>query len=261
MADGYESPPQVPQVLESIEHEFSFREKLGDVRNTFTETWRDASVWGRSVLGLAIGAQAYERLRIPEIIAPPIAVEVYLSTGSAAKTALTLGGLVAGQQFVIGATWAETLTKYGKVAEKVGEHFPKAVELAEDIGPAKERKWYSNIREGFAGYFTYGTTPFLIARKTYEPGLPRKDAHKTAARITTAIGIAGVAVGKALVEVVEELPAEYQDDAIRVLEKPYTWIALAAIIEVPRFVSKRFDRRKAARANKQGKVQSTEFES
>lgn len=236
-----EIPAQLP--LPNPEN-LSFLDKLADVGTTLKKSWENASLWGKTTLGLAMGAQIYERARIPEIIAPPIAVEVYLNTGSAAKTALALGGLVAGQQFIIGATWAEALTSYGEVAEKVGKNFPKTVELAEDIGPEKDRKWHSNIREGFAGYFNYGTTPFLVAQKTYEPTLSRKKAHLTSARITGSIGLAGVVVGKTLVEIIEELPPQYQDDAINIAESPLTWISLAAAFEGPRLIGKRLKRRK-----------------
>lgn len=223
----------------------SFGEKLGKVKNTFVESWSNASVWGKGILFGAIGAQAYERFRIPEIIAPPLAIEVYMETGSAAKTGLALGGLVAAQQFVIGATWAEALTKYGDVADSVGDNFPKTVELAEDLGPEINRRWYSSVREGVSGFFTFGTTPFLIAKKTYEPEMSRKEAHKTAARVTTAIGITGVVFGKVAVEIIEELPSEYQDDVLAILEKPYLWIGLAALWEVPRFINKRVNRKQA----------------
>lgn len=234
-----------PQVAKGAE--LSFREKVSEVKGAFTESWQQASLGGKAILFGAAGTQIYERLRGPEWVAPPIAVNVYMETGSAAKTAITLGGLVAAQQFAIGGTWAETLSRYGKVSEKVGEHFPKTVELAEDIGPQKNRKWYSIFREGFSGFTAYGTTPFLVAQKTYEPEMSRKELHKTSARVTTAIGLAGVVFGKALVEIVEEAPPQYQDDIINVIEKPWPWIGLAAAWELPRFIKKRIARHKAAK--------------
>jgi len=233
-------------VIGGPEVDLTFKEKIADVGHTLGESWNEEGVTGKAVLTGAAITQFYERSLIPEVIAPPIAIEVFQRTnGSTLSTGLVLGGLVMAQQLVIGGVWAETLNRFEKVSQKITEHFPKTKELAEDIGPAKERNLFSNVREGFSGFLSYGTTPFLIAQKTYEPELSRKEGHKTAARISLSIGLAGVAIGKAITEVIQELPAEYQDDVVRVIEKPYTWIGLAALYEVPRFVKKRMERRHA----------------
>ncbi len=231
------------------EVDLTFKEKIADVGHTLGDSWREEEVVGKTILASAAITQLYERSRIPEVIAPPIAIEVFQRTnGSTLSTGLVLGGLVMAQQLVIGGVWAETLSRFEKVSQKITQHFPKTAELAEDIGPAKDRKWHSNVREGFSGFLSYGTTPFLIAQKTYDPELSRKEGHRTAARISLCIGMAGVVIGKALTEVIQELPADYQDDVVRVIEKPYTWIGLAALYEVPRFIKKRLDRRHSEKA-------------
>jgi hypothetical protein len=228
----------------------SFMEGFRNVRESLSDSWHASSAYGKSLLFLSATTQAYERFRIPEIIAPPLAVNVYLETGSAAKTALTLGGLVGVQQLVIGQTWAETLAQHENVAKVIGDNFPKTVELAEDIGPSKNRKWYSSIREGASGFGTFGTTPFVISKKMYEPESTRKELHKTAARVTGSIALAGVFFGKAAVEIIEELPPEQQVDVVDILEKPYFWIGLAALWELPRFIKKRVNRRQQKNGRK-----------
>ncbi|MEI7632075.1 MAG: hypothetical protein WCJ60_02015 [bacterium] len=223
----------------------NFKQKVSDVGRVLYSSWQQEGATGKATLVGAAATQIYERSRIPEIIAPPIAVEVFNSTnGSTFKTGLVLGGLVMGQQLVIGSVWAETLSRFNNVTTAITTHFPKTSELAEDIGPAKNRKWYSNIREGLSGFFTYGTTPFLIAQKTYQPELTRKEAHITAARISASIGIVGLVFGKTITEIVQEVPAEYQDDIVNVIGKPYLWMGLAALYEIPRFAKKRLDRKK-----------------
>ena len=239
MANDLEHPFDVADTPE-----LTFRDKVRDVSGELREAWDEENLAGKSVLVGAAVTQVYERSRIPEIIAPPIAIEVFQNTnGSTFATGLVLGSIVMGQQLIIGGVWAETLSRFDKVTQAITRNFPKTAELAEDIGPAQDRKWYSNIREGLSGFFSFGTTPFLVAQKTYQPELTRAEAHKTSARISAMIGIVGLLFGKAVTEVIQEVPPEYQDDIVNVIEKPYLWIGLAASYEVPRLIQKRRARR------------------
>lgn len=237
--------------LEDIASDVTLRQRMGNVALGFKNDWRDANPWGKSVQVAALGGQILERVRISETVIAPAVVGILNETRNPNLTSLALLGMVGVSQGLISHSWAEAMDKTPKTVEAINEGFPGLVEMAEDIGPAKDRKWYSSIREGAAAFLSYGVTPFIVADRLNNPKMTRGELHKQAAQLTGKCALFGFGLSRVVGEVVVRSNEQVATAILNVLEKPYVWFGIAMAFEAPRLIAKRIERHRNKKLNSQ----------
>ncbi len=225
----------------------NMKERLGRVALAFKDDWSEEDALGRSVQVAAVAAQGIERSRVSEWGIVPAAFSVLQTTGSPVLTGTALFGMIAGSQALISHTWTEAMNRSPKTVDAINNEFPKLVEVAEDMGPAKDKKWYSHIREGLSSLLVYGVTPFVVSEKIREPEMTSRQLHASAAKLTGKCALAGFGLSFTVAEVLTNVDQNVATDIINVIDKPYFWFGLAMLMEIPRFVAKRFGRNKSHR--------------
>lgn len=225
----------------------TFARRLGRVVGSALADRRNASFYGKTIQVTALTTQIVERARVSEFIVAPVAVNVLRDTQSPAVTSLAILAMVGTMQGAIGHSWAEAIDKSSATVAAINSEFPKLNELAEDIGPAREKKWYSHLREGASTFLTYGVTPFVVAEKINNPEMTRREMHISTAKMTGKCALFGFGAAYAISETLLRIDPEAASTAMDVIDKPYTWMGLAALFEAPRFIKKRYNRHKVAK--------------
>jgi hypothetical protein len=242
------SESQLEQVSDDPKNELSLRQKLGNVMLGVKSDWAENSASGKTVQVAALAGQAAERLRISELVLAPTVVDVFRDTQSPLKTSLAAFAIVFGAQGFISTTWAEAMDKSPETVDAINTNFPKLTEYAEDIGMSKKRRWYSHIREGWSTFWSLGVTPFVVAEKIQTPDIDRKDLHVRAAALTGKCALTGAGIAYGFSEFVMHQDPEVATKMLDIVGNPLLWIGMAYGVELPRFVGKRLERRRARKA-------------
>ena len=232
----------VPENLQSTENNMLWHQKLGAVATGFRIDWQNNNTVGRIAQIGAITGQAAERLKLSEVLIAPMVVSVFNQTNSPPKTAVAAFGMVFAMQGFIGSTWAEAMDKSPETVERLNQHYPKMLGYAEDIGTAKNRRWYSHIREAYSTFFSLGVTPFIVAEKIQNPDVRRNELLRKAAALSGKCALVGAGLGYGLSEIVLSQNHQNAGTILDYAGNPLVWMSLALGLEVPRFVGKRIER-------------------
>ncbi|MDQ3064860.1 MAG: hypothetical protein M3Q36_01160 [bacterium] len=183
---------------------------------------------------MAVGGQAYERLRLPEVLGVSSTTAVYREllergTNSALATGISslfIGGFVYVQQKIIGRNFVKTADRFPKTYSTVNQMWPKTMNAISDAIPDANNR----IGEGL-GMFGLGTTPFIASAKVADPSISTEELSQIERRVTrrgsvAAAFIAGAVLGiksgaPHLPEEVASTAVEWSDKAVDTVSNPY----------------------------------------
>ncbi|MDB5163944.1 MAG: hypothetical protein JWS12_562 [Candidatus Saccharibacteria bacterium] len=239
-----ELPAEEVGVIDFDAESPTFLGKLRTVIAAIRSDWKRESNAGKVWLVSAMVGQAGERTHLlTEATIAPIAAHVLRSTHSPWMTGVALFSMVGAAQEGIAATWVEGMHRAPETTEAVYTQFPKTIELAEDLGAATDRNLLSNVREGISSFATYGVTPYVVAEKLANPETTKKQSHITAAVMSGKCAVTGFVLGVGVGEFAVHNPA-VGNHVVNWLEKPWIWWGITAVLEGPRLINKRLQRRK-----------------
>lgn len=250
-APGDTENGEVPGINVDIESRAKVRikDRIGIVGRELREDWRSSDRYGKAIQVGAVAGQVLERVRISETVIAPTAIHILRETQSPNLASLAVLGMVGLSQAIISHTWVEAMYKTPRMVESVNQNFPGLTELAEDIGPSKERHWYSHVREAYSSFLTYGVTPFVIAERITKPDIPKSKMHLRAAEMTGKCALFGLVLTQAVGQAITHGNEKVGDVILNILERPYVWFGAAMAVEAPRFIGKRIQRYKAKKHN------------
>jgi hypothetical protein len=188
----------------------------------------------RYTAGMTVAGQAYERLRLPEVLGIAATTRVYRealengwnSAAATAAAATILGAFVWGQQKIIGKNFVNTAKYFPNTYDTVNHQWPKTIQAIGDAIPSEKNRF----SEGY-GMFGLGTTPFIASSKAANPGISLDELKHIERRVTRrgawfAAGVGALVLGVKSLSVhiptkVGEQLVKRSDQLIDVASNPY----------------------------------------
>jgi hypothetical protein len=205
-------------------------EQIGEGR-TLSEKVKLASLVG-GVAITALAGQAGDRLRVPESLNVPTAIDTARDHGNVAGAA-ALGLGVYAAQFAIGSAWGIGMNRFRKTADVFDKAYPGYKDtLAEENAGYGKTLWRHSVNG-----LGIGNTMFVAAEVLDKPDISNFEVLRSSNRSARRIGVAATGVAFGVLTAAQANADRYillwsVPDVVNRLEKPLTWVAIGVGAEV-----------------------------